>query len=58
MSFFHIAVFNDGSSRELMSLAGTVPVSYRGKWHLEAWMYEVCHVMPDFKHSLNDFYQK
>lgn len=24
-------VFNDGSSRDLMSLTGTVPVSYRGK---------------------------
>uniref|UniRef100_A0A8B9HQC0 UEV domain-containing protein n=1 Tax=Astyanax mexicanus TaxID=7994 RepID=A0A8B9HQC0_ASTMX len=23
-------VFNDGSTRELMSLSGTVPVSYRG----------------------------
>lgn len=26
-----IVVFNDGSSRDLMSLAGTIPVSYRGK---------------------------
>lgn len=26
-----ISVFNDGSSRDLMSLTGTVPVSYRGK---------------------------
>lgn len=26
-----ISVFNDGSTRDLMSLTGTVPVSYRGK---------------------------
>lgn len=25
-----ISVFNDGSTRDLMSLTGTVPVSYRG----------------------------
>lgn len=25
-----ISVFNDGNSRDLMSLAGTIPVSYRG----------------------------
>lgn len=28
---FYVLVFNDGSSRDLMSLTGTVPVSYRGK---------------------------
>jgi len=26
-----VSVFNDGSTRDLMSLTGTVPVSYRGK---------------------------
>lgn len=26
-----LTVFNDGSSRDLMSLTGTVPVSYRGE---------------------------
>ncbi len=26
-----ISVFNDGSTRDLMSLTGTVPVNYRGK---------------------------
>lgn len=25
-----LSVFNDGSTRDLMSLTGTVPVSYRG----------------------------
>lgn len=25
-----LSVFNDGSSRELMSLTGTIPVPYRG----------------------------
>lgn len=25
-----VSVFNDGNSRDLMSLAGTIPVSYRG----------------------------
>lgn len=27
---FSLSVFNDGSSRELMSLSGTIPVPYRG----------------------------
>lgn len=26
-----VSVFNDGSSRDLMSLTGTIPVSYRGR---------------------------
>lgn len=30
-NFLFFLVFNDGSSRDLMSLTGTVPVSYRGK---------------------------
>lgn len=30
LQFFCVSVFNDGSSRDLMSLTGTVPVSYRG----------------------------
>ncbi|XP_062405042.1 tumor susceptibility gene 101 protein-like isoform X2 [Sardina pilchardus] len=49
-------VFNDGSSRELMSLAGTVPVSYRGNtynipicvWLLDTYPYNppICFVRP------------
>ncbi|XP_031424986.1 tumor susceptibility gene 101 protein-like isoform X3 [Clupea harengus] len=49
-------VFNDGSSRELMSLAGTVPVSYRGNtynipicvWLLDTYPYNppICFVKP------------
>lgn len=29
-----ISVFNDGNSRDLMSLAGTIPVSYRGNRYI------------------------
>lgn len=29
--YYFISVFNDGSTRDLMSLTGTVPVSYRGE---------------------------
>ncbi|XP_063043772.1 tumor susceptibility gene 101 protein-like isoform X2 [Engraulis encrasicolus] len=49
-------VFNDGSSRELMSLTGTVPVSYRGNtynipicvWLLDTYPYNppICFVKP------------
>ncbi|XP_072527261.1 tumor susceptibility gene 101 protein isoform X2 [Salminus brasiliensis] len=49
-------VFNDGSTRELMSLAGTVPVSYRGNvynipiclWLLDSYPYNppICFVKP------------
>ncbi|XP_076143002.1 tumor susceptibility gene 101 protein-like [Alosa pseudoharengus] len=49
-------VFNDGSTRELMSLAGTVPVSYRGNtynipicvWLLDTYPYNppICFVRP------------
>ncbi|XP_036391180.1 tumor susceptibility gene 101 protein-like isoform X1 [Megalops cyprinoides] len=49
-------VFNDGSSRDLMSLAGTVPVSYRGNvynipiclWLLDSYPYNppICFVKP------------
>ncbi|XP_060771076.1 tumor susceptibility gene 101 protein-like isoform X2 [Neoarius graeffei] len=49
-------VFNDGSTRELMSLTGTVPVSYRGNiynipvclWLLDTYPYNppICFVKP------------
>uniref|UniRef100_A0A3B4DIY6 UEV domain-containing protein n=1 Tax=Pygocentrus nattereri TaxID=42514 RepID=A0A3B4DIY6_PYGNA len=49
-------VFNDGSSRELMSLSGTVPVNYRGNiynipiclWLLDTYPYNppICFVKP------------
>ncbi|KAI4902953.1 hypothetical protein NFI96_020602 [Prochilodus magdalenae] len=49
-------VFNDGSTRELMSLSGTVPVSYRGNiynipiclWLLDSYPYNppICFVKP------------
>ncbi|XP_031424984.1 tumor susceptibility gene 101 protein-like isoform X2 [Clupea harengus] len=49
-------VFNDGSSKELMSLAGTVPVNYRGNtynipicvWLLDTYPYNppICFVRP------------
>ncbi|XP_036440216.1 tumor susceptibility gene 101 protein [Colossoma macropomum] len=49
-------VFNDGSSRELMSLSGTVPVNYRGNvynipiclWMLDTYPYNppICFVKP------------
>ncbi|XP_016097446.1 tumor susceptibility gene 101 protein-like [Sinocyclocheilus grahami] len=49
-------VFNDGSSRDLMSLTGTVPVSYRGNvynipvclWLLDTYPYNppICFVKP------------
>lgn len=49
-------VFNDGSTRELMSLSGTVPVSYRGNvynipiclWLLDTYPYNppICFVKP------------
>ncbi|XP_061101352.1 tumor susceptibility gene 101 protein-like [Conger conger] len=49
-------VFNDGSSRDLMSLTGTVPVSYRGNiynipvclWLLDSYPYNppICFVKP------------
>ncbi|KAJ8417690.1 hypothetical protein AAFF_G00225330 [Aldrovandia affinis] len=49
-------VFNDGSSRDLMSLTGTVPVSYRGSiynipvclWLLDSYPYNppICFVKP------------
>ncbi|XP_062973256.1 tumor susceptibility gene 101 protein isoform X2 [Elgaria multicarinata webbii] len=49
-------VFNDGSSRELMSLTGTVPVSYRGNtynipiclWLLDTYPFNppICFVKP------------
>ncbi|XP_076142999.1 G2/M phase-specific E3 ubiquitin-protein ligase-like [Alosa pseudoharengus] len=49
-------VFNDGSSRELMSLTGTVPISYRGNtynipicvWLLDTYPYNppICYVRP------------
>lgn len=29
--FFFLSVFNDGSSKELMNLTGTIPVPYRGE---------------------------
>lgn len=37
------SVFNDGSTRDLMSLTGTVPVSYRGK---ECFYIEILHIVP------------
>ena len=33
-----VSVFNDGSTRDLMSLTGTVPVSYRGKEHYSSFL--------------------
>ncbi|KAI1903998.1 hypothetical protein AGOR_G00001160 [Albula goreensis] len=49
-------VFNDGTSRDMMSLAGTVPVSYRGNvynipvclWLLDTYPYNppICFVKP------------
>ncbi|XP_038620736.1 tumor susceptibility gene 101 protein isoform X3 [Tachyglossus aculeatus] len=49
-------VFNDGNSRELMSLTGTIPVSYRGNtynipiclWLLDSYPYNppICFVKP------------
>ncbi|XP_074950740.1 tumor susceptibility gene 101 protein isoform X1 [Phalacrocorax aristotelis] len=49
-------VFNDGSSRELMSLSGTIPVSYRGNtynipiclWLLDTYPFNppICFVKP------------
>ncbi|XP_029437941.1 tumor susceptibility gene 101 protein [Rhinatrema bivittatum] len=49
-------VFNDGSSRELMSLTGTIPVSYKGNiynipiclWLLDTYPYNppICFVKP------------
>ena len=32
ISVFVFSVFNDGSKNELLSLDGTIPVSYKGKF--------------------------
>lgn len=43
-----VSVFNDGSSRDLMSLTGTIPISYRGSKKIISFTSKSHNILSDF----------